>query len=395
VTAMTERIYLDHSATTPVAPDVIDAMALYHGDLYGNASSLHRFGREAHNALAESRASIAEHLGVRADEIVFTSGATEADNLALIGAAFAAKDRRHIVTSAIEHHAVLHAVQWMKSRGFPVTIVGVDPAGRVDPDEVRAALREDTLVVSVMAGNNEIGTIQPIAEIGALCRERGILFHTDAVQAFGKIPIPIEAVDLLSVSAHKLHGPKGVGFLYVRDGVRLAPILHGGGHERGRRSGTENIPGIVGLAAATRLAFADREEVTARMRRQRERLIEAVARIPGTRLNGDRDDSLPHIANFSFEGIEGESLVMRLDEAGIAVSTGSACSSPNLEPSHVLVAIGVPLSMAHGSLRVSMGRTTTDREISMFIDRLPEVVGALRAFSPFKVGESDVHRAGD
>jgi len=392
---MIERIYLDHSATTPVAPDVLDAMTPYHRDLYGNASSLHGFGREARDAVEESRASIAERLGARPSEIVFTSGATEANNLALIGAAFAAKDRRHIVTSAIEHHAVLHTIEWLKKRGFPTTIVGVDSAGRVDPDEVRSALREETLIVSVMAGNNEIGTIQPIAQISALCRERGVLFHTDAVQAYGKIPIAIGAVDLLSVSAHKLHGPKGVGFLYVRDGVRLTPILHGGGHERGRRSGTENVPGIVGLAAATRLAFDERDETTARMRGYRDRLIEAVERIPGTRLNGHRAESLPHIANFSFEGIEGESLVMRLDEAGIAASTGSACSSPNLEPSHVLVAIGVPLAMAHGSLRVSTGRTTSDREISAFIEVLPRVVDSLRAFSPFKVGESHVHRAGD
>jgi cysteine desulfurase len=252
---------------------------------------------------------------------------------------------------------------------------------------VREAIRDDTLLVSVMAGNNEIGSIEPIGEIGSICRERGVLFHTDAVQAYGKIPIPMDSIDLLSVSAHKFHGPKGVGFLFVRKGTRLTPLLHGGGHEGGLRSGTENVPGIVGLAAATRLAFEEREPVTERMRAFRERLIQEVLRIPGSRLNGHREQSLPHIANFSFQGIEGESLIMRLDEHGIMASTGSACSSPNLEASHVLVAIGVPLSMAHGSLRISTGRQTTEEEIETFLEVLPRVVKDLRAISPFKVGD--------
>ena len=252
---------------------------------------------------------------------------------------------------------------------------------------MRAALREDTFLVSIMAGNNEIGTIEPIDEIGRICRERGILFHTDAVQALGKVDVPVDGVDMLSASAHKLCGPKGVGLLVVRKGTRLAPLVRGGGHERGLRSGTENVPGIVGFAAALRLAFSERGEVVRRMEGFRGRLIASVLAMPGTRLNGHPSESLPHIANFSFAGIEGESLVMKLDEVGIAASTGSACSSPNLEPSHVLVAIGVPLSMAHGSLRISTGRDTTDHDIDRLLDALPGAVGELRAMSPFKVGE--------
>jgi len=383
---MTDFVYLDNSATTPVAEEVRQAMAPYHSVDFGNASSLHSFGRRAHRAIEESRAEIAELLAVRPDEILFTSGATEADNLAILGTAFATEDHRHIVTSKTEHHAVLHSVAWLETRGFEVTRLDPDGTGRIDPQQVRDAIRSDTLLVSIMAGNNEIGTLQPIETIGAICRERGVLFHTDAVQAYGKIDLPIENVDLLSISAHKLHGPKGVGCLFVRNGVRLVPLFHGGGHEKGRRSGTENVPGIVGLAAASRIAFRDRAEVTRRMAAYRERLIDGVGRLRGTRLNGHRTMCLPHIVNFSFQGIEGESLVMKLDEHGIAVSTGSACSSPNLEPSHVLVAIGVPLSMAHGSLRVSAGRQTTGKEIDRFLEVLPHVVEELRRMSPFKVG---------
>ena len=384
---MSERIYLDNSATTPVAPEALDAMAPFHHTEYGNASSLHAFGRAARNAMEDARSSIAELLGVAPREIVFTSGATEANNLAILGIAFASEDRKHIVTSTLEHPAVLHSADWLESRGFEVTRVSVDSTGKVAPDAVRDALRQDTLLVSIMAGNNEIGTIQPIGEIGKICRERGVPFHTDAVQAYGKIELPLEAVDMLSVSAHKLHGPKGVGLLYIRKGLKLAPLLHGGGHESGRRSGTENVPSIVGLGAASRLAFAERAETAARMVGFRSRLIEEVLKLPGTRLNGHPSDSLPHIANFSFEAIEGESLIMKLDEHGIAASTGSACSSPDLEASHVLLAIGVPLAMAHGSLRISTGRQTTADEIETFLRVLPGVVGELRAMSPFKVGE--------
>ncbi len=383
---MGKQVYLDNSATTPVAPEVVEAMTPYLQQDYGNASSLHNLGREARKAIEESRGEISQTLGVTPTEIVFTSGATEANNLAIKGLAFAHPDKRHLITSKVEHHAVLHTCQWMEERGYEVTALDVDRFGRVDPGELDEAIRDDTLLVSVIAGNNEIGTLQPIEQIGEICRARGVFFHTDAVQAYGKIPLPMETIDLLSVSAHKLHGPKGVGFLYVRRGVAITPLLHGGGHERGRRSGTENTPGIVGLAAAARLAFREMETTTARMRRYRQRLIAAISNLPGTQLNGDETKGLPHIVNFSFQAIEGESLVMKLDEHGIAVSTGSACSSPNLEPSHVLVAIGVPLSMAHGSLRISTGRQTTDAEIDKLLEELPRVVKELRAMSPFKVG---------
>ena len=384
---LVERIYLDNSATTAVAPEVMAAMRPYFSAVYGNASSLHGFGRDARRAIENARAQIAETLGVNPEDIFFTSGATEANNLAIKGLAFANPEKRHGITTKIEHHAVLHPCAWLQTQGYEVTYVDVDAYGRVDPEAVRAAIRDDTLLVSVMAGNNEIGTIEPIAQIGAICHERGVLFHTDAVQAYGKIPLPLEMVDLLSVSAHKLNGPKGVGFLYVRTGIKLTPLLHGGGHERGLRSGTENTPGIVGMAAAAQLAISERDEVVPRLRGFRERLIAEISKIPGTKLNGHPQESLPHITNFSFAGIEGESLVMRLDERGIAASTGSACSSPTLEPSHVLQAIKVPLSMAHGSLRISTGRDTTTEQITAFLAVLPQVVADLRAISPFKVGE--------
>ena len=387
VMELTTRIYLDNSATTPVAPQVVEAMLPYFSEVYGNASSLHGFGQDAHKALNESREAIAETLGADPSEILFTAGATEADNLAIKGLAFANPGKRHIITSKVEHDAVLRTCRWLETQGYEVTYLDVDGNGRVDPGEVADSIREDTLLVSVMAGNNEIGTIEPIEEIGEICRERGVLFHTDAVQAYGKVPLPLDVIDMLSVSAHKISGPKGVGFLYVRRGIKLTPVLHGGGHEGGLRSGTENIPGIVGMAAAARLAFSEMDEVVPRLRDFRERLIETITSLPGTRLNGDRAGSLPHVSSFSFAGIEGESLVMRLDEQGIATSTGSACSSPNLEPSHVLVAIGVPLTMAHGSLRISTGRQTTDDDIDAILAALPPVVEGLRAISPFKVGE--------
>ncbi len=362
-------------------------MRPYFSEVYGNASSLHGFGRDARRAIENARAQIAETLGVNSNEIFFTSGATEANNLAIKGLAAVNSGKRHVITTKIEHHAVLHPCAWLQTQGYEVTYLDVDPYGRIDPEAVRAAICDDTLLVSVMAGNNEIGTIEPIARIGEICRERGVLFHTDAVQAYGKISLPLEVIDLLSVSAHKLNGPKGVGFLYVRRGIKLTPLLHGGGHERGLRSGTENTPGIVGMAAAAQLALSERDEVVPRLRGFREQLIAEISKIPGTKLNGHPEEALPHITNFSFAGIEGESLVMRLDEHGIATSTGSACSSPNLEPSHVLQAIKVPLSMAHGSLRISTGRDTTAEQIDAFLIVLPQVVADLRAISPFKVGE--------
>jgi len=386
VKAMSKSVYLDNSATTPVAPEVVEAMDRYSEQEYGNASSLHALGRQARKAIEESRGEIADSLGVTPKEIVFTAGATEANNLAIKGLAFAHPEKRHLITCNTEHHAVLHACQWLEERGSEVTYLDVDRFGQVSPDQLTEAIRDDTLLVSIMVGNNEIGTLQPIEQIGTICRESGVFFHTDAVQAYGKVPLPIDVIDLLSVSAHKLHGPKGVGFLAVRKGVSLTPLFHGGGHERGRRSTTENTPGIVGLATAARLAFRKMQSTTKRMRAYRQQLITSVTNIPGTRLNGHETESLPHIVNVSFQAIEGESLVMKLDELGFAVSTGSACSSPNLEPSHVLVAIAVPLSMAHGSLRISTGRQTTQEEIDAFLEVLPRVVEELRAISPFKVG---------
>lgn len=383
---MKENIYLDNSATTPLASEVLEAMKPFYRSSYGNASSLHSAGREARKAVEENRNLIAERLGIQTNEIVFTSGATEADNLAILGTALGAKNGGQIIISRIEHDAVLHAADWLATQGYDITPLDVDKFGRVDPEAVREAIGPDTLLVSVMAGNNEIGTIQPIRRIGEICKEQNVPFHTDAVQAYGKIELPMDVIDMLSVSAHKLHGPKGVGFLYIRKGVKLTPILHGGGHEGGRRSGTENVPGIVGLGAATQIAFEEREQVIHRMKGFRDHLIEEVLKLPGTRLNGHITDSLPHIANFSFEAIEGESLIMKLDEHNIAASTGSACSSPTLKPSHVLVALGVPLSMAHGSLRISTGRQTTDREIEAFLETLPVVVQELRDISPFRVG---------
>jgi cysteine desulfurase len=288
---MIKRIYLDNSATTPVAPEVIEAMLPYFSEEYGNASSLHSFGQAARQAVENSREKVAATLGASPAEIVFTAGATEANNLAIKGLSFAHPEKRHIITSKVEHHAVIHTCGWLEKRGYDVTYLDVDSSGWINPTAVRKAIREDTLLVSIMAGNNEIGTLEPIEEIGAICREKGIFFHTDAVQAYGKVPLSMETIDLLSVSAHKLHGPKGVGFLYVRKGVPFIPLFHGGGHERGRRSGTENVPGVVGLAAAADIAFQDMEATATRLRGYRERLIAEISAIPGTRLREFGDEA--------------------------------------------------------------------------------------------------------
>ncbi|UCF10119.1 MAG: cysteine desulfurase, partial [Candidatus Bipolaricaulota bacterium] len=300
--------YLDNAATTPVDPAVVDAMRPYFLKEYGNPSSLHSAGREAHRAMDRARAELADYLRFEPDEIVFTAGATEANNLALVGRFFAEPTKRHIITCATEHHAVLHTCDWLETQGARITRLGVDDSGRIDPEEIEAEITDDTLMVSVMTGNNEIGTLQPIADIGRRCRAHGVPLHSDAVQAFGKIDIPSESCDFLSLSAHKFHGPKGVGVLAARRGFRLVPLLHGGGHEGGMRSGTENIPGIVGLAHAARLAIAAREAEHTRLAAFRRRIIAAVEELPGTRLNGHRDLCLPHIANFGFAAIEGESL---------------------------------------------------------------------------------------
>ncbi|MGN0794302.1 MAG: cysteine desulfurase NifS [Aristaeellaceae bacterium] len=379
-----KRIYLDNAATTACAPEVVEAMLPYFTQTFGNASSVHAFGRESRRAIETARRQVARALNVAApQEIVFTAGGSESDNWAIKGAAFARADRgRHIITSAIEHHAVLHTCQWLEKQGFEVTCLPVDAEGRVSVEHVERALRPDTVLVSVMMANNEIGTLQPVAQIGGLCRERGVLFHTDAVQAVGAIPVDVQAMhaDLLSLSAHKFHGPKGVGALYVRKGVRLDNLVHGGAQERGLRAGTENLAGIVGLGKAIEMATAHLEDNAAHMTRLRDRLIAGIMeRVPEVRLNGHPTDRLPNNCNLSFQGVEGEALLLRLDLAGIAGSSGSACTSGTLDPSHVLLAIGLPVAMAHGSLRLTLGADTTEEDIDAVLERLPPIVADLRS----------------
>ncbi len=383
-----EISYLDNAATTRMDPRVVEAMLPYFTELYGNASELHAKGLEARKALDYARASIALRIGAEPDEIVFTGGGTEADNLAVKGVARRYKKRgRHLIISAIEHPAVLHPAQYLeKEEGFEVTLVPVDREGFVDPGSVEDAIRKDTVLVSVIHGNNEIGTIEPIREIAAVCRERGALFHTDAVQTLGKIPVDVEdlGVDLLTGSAHKVHGPKGVGMLYVRKGVRPMPVLHGGGHERGIRSGTENVPGIVGFAKALELCLEDLEGEAARYRKLRDMLIEGV--LDATQhsfLNGPTGDRrLPQNAHFGVRYVEGESMMLRLDAEGFEVSTGSACSSGDLEPSRTLLAIGLSHEEAHGSVRVTLGRWTKMEEVERFIEVFPRIARQLQEMSP-------------
>lgn len=379
-------IYVDHSATTPVRQEVLEAMLPYFTDTFGNPSSIYSAGREAKRAIEEARDTVARLLHCQNSEIYFTGGGTEADNWALIGAAFAnQKKGNHIITSAIEHHAVLHTCQYLEKHGFRVTYVGVDADGIVKLDELEAAICDETILISVMMANNEIGTIQPIREIGEIARAHKILFHTDAVQAVGQLEIDLSRlpVDMLSLSAHKFHGPKGIGLLYVKKGAKVDIYLHGGGQESGKRAGTENTPGIVGLARALSLAVAVREEHCKRMAALRDRFIEQVeARIPYIRLNGSRDRRLPTNANFSFRFIEGESLLLMLDLKGIAASSGSACTSGSLDPSHVLLAIGLTHEVAHGSLRVTFGEDNTMEDVEAIVAALEEVVPKLRQMSP-------------
>ena len=376
------RVYADHGATTPVDPRVLGAMLPYFAEAFGNASSIHAWGQAAREAVDVAREQVAHAIGAAPAEVVFTSGATEADNFAVGGAALANEDRgRHIIVSSIEHHAVLEPCRFLESRGFEVTYLPVDRSGRIDPADVRAALRADTILVSVMHANNELGTIQPVAEVGALVRGRGILMHSDAAQTVGILPVDVGtlAVDLLSVSAHKRYGPKGVGALYVRKGARLQRLQHGGSHERNRRAGTENVPGIVGLGEALRLALELMAEEAERLRALRDRLRAALGAIPGAHLNGDPTDGLPGTVNVSFEGTDSESLLMALDLRGIAASSGSACTSGSLEPSHVLRAIGLPPEVAKGTVRLSLGRGTTDEEVDYLLEIMPEIVLSLRA----------------
>lgn len=381
---MSRRVYLDHNASTPVHPDVVAAMLPFFGEVYGNPSSVHAFGRAAREAVDDARARLARFLGSRADEIVFTSGGTESDNFGIKGLA-QARGAGHLITSRIEHHAVLRTCETLERQGFAVTYLPVDSQGRIDPDDVRRALRPDTLVISVMHANSEVGTIQPVAEIGALARAHGVPLHVDAVQTFGKIPIDVDAmgIDLLSFSGHKIYGPKGVAGLYVRRGTKMVSIQHGGDHERRRRGGTENVAGIVGLAAAVDIRAREMHTEAERLAALRDRLWEGIrARVPESRLNGEGAPRLPGTANVVFHRVESESIVLGLDLKGVAVSAGSACTSGNVEPSYVLVAMGIPVDWAMGAVRFSLGRSTTSEDVDYVVEAIEPIVRKLRLASP-------------
>ena len=379
-------IYTDNAATTKMSRAAIAAMQPYFDEIYGNPSSLHSAGQRAKEALTAAREQIAACLGCTAREIYFTSGGSEADNQAILSAAAigAKKGKKHIISTAFEHHAVLHTLEKLRREGFEVELLDVRSYGNISVRQVADAIREDTCLVTVMYANNEIGSILPIAEIGRLCRERGVLFHTDAVQAAGHLPINVteQSIDLLSLSAHKFHGPKGVGVLYARTGVPLTTLVEGGAQERGKRGGTENVAGVVGMATALREMCAHMEENAASVARLRDRLIEGLSKIPHSALNGDRDNRLPGNVSFCFEGIEGESLLLLLDDKGICASSGSACTSGALDPSHVLLAIGRPHEIAHGSLRLSLSEENTDEEIDCLLREIPSAVEYLRNMSP-------------
>lgn len=383
---MKRFVYADNAATTPVSQTVLNAMLPYYTEKYGNPSSLYAIGREAKKALEEARANVANHLGALPNEIFFTSGGSEADNWAIKGIAheLAKKGKKHIITSKFEHHAVLHTTEALEKEGFEVTYLEVYENGIVKPEDVEKAIREDTALVTIMYANNEIGTIQPISEIGAICKKHGVLFHTDAVQAVGNIRINVkdENIDLLSLSGHKLHAPKGVGALYVRRGIRLPNLISGGAQERGKRAGTENVAGIVALSVAMDEAYANLEERNERLIRMRDRLIEGASKIERSRLNGDPVKRLPGNFNMCFEGIEGESLLLKLDFAGISASSGSACTSGSLDPSHVLLAIGLPHEIAHGSLRISFSDQNSEEDVDYILEVLPGIVSYLRDISP-------------
>lgn len=380
------RIYADNAATTKMSRAAIDAMQSYMDELYGNPSSLYAFGQKAKEALEDARSRIAACLGCEARELTFTSGGSESDNQAIRSAAAlgARKNKRHMISTAFEHHAVLHTLKRLESEGFEVTLLDVHENGLVTPEQVRDAIRPDTCLVTIMYANNEIGTVQPISEIGAVCREAGVLFHTDAVQAAGHLPIDVKAqnIDLLSLSAHKFHGPKGIGVLYARRGVALTNLIEGGAQERGKRAGTENIPSIMGMAAALEESCAHLTENAVRVSALRDKLIAGLSAIPHSVLNGDPARRLPGNVNFCFEGIEGESLLLLLDDKGICASSGSACTSGSLDPSHVLLAIGRPHEIAHGSLRLTINEETTEAEVDYLIEAVWDVVSYLRSMSP-------------
>lgn len=381
-----KNIYFDHAATTSVKPDVLEAMLPYFTEKYGNASSIYSLGRENKKAIDDAREKVAKALNALPKEIFFTSGGTEADNWALEGIAFANQAKgKHIITTNIEHHAILHTCKFLEKQGFEVSYVPVDNKGIVHVEDIEKAVRPDTILISIMFANNEIGTIQPIKEIGALAKEKEIYFHTDAVQAIGNIPIDVKDmnIDLLSLSGHKFYGPKGVGVLYIRDGVRISPMIHGGGQERGKRASTENVAGIVGLGKAIELATENVEQYNIKLMKLRDRAIkEILEKIPYSRLNGDEKNRLPGNVNISFEFIEGESILLMLDMKGICASSGSACTSGSLDPSHVLLAIGLPHEIAHGSLRLTFGEENTDSDLDYLLETLPPIIEKLRAMSP-------------
>lgn len=384
--AMSDYIYLDNAATTRTAPEVYEAIKPYFDLYYGNASSIYRFAGEAQKAIDQARSTVADFLGAEANEIYFTGGGSESDNWALKGIAQSLKSKgNHIITTKIEHHAILHTCEYLEKQGYEITYLDVDEEGRIDPEEVRRNIRPETILVSVMFANNEIGTIEPIREIGRITREKEIYFHTDAVQAYGHIPINVNEcnIDLLSASGHKFNGPKGIGILYIRNGVRIGSFIHGGAQERGRRAGTHNTPGIVGFGKATELAKKKLDERRQYETKLRDYLIDRVlTEIPYTRLNGSRTDRLSNNANFCFRFIEGESLLIMLDQKGICASSGSACTSGSLDPSHVLLAIGLPHEIAHGSLRLTLSDETTKGEVDATVDELKKIVGRLRSMSP-------------
>uniref|UniRef100_A0A7C5Z188 Cysteine desulfurase IscS n=1 Tax=Caldicellulosiruptor owensensis TaxID=55205 RepID=A0A7C5Z188_9FIRM len=379
-------VYFDHAATTPLKKEVLDEMMPYLTEQYGNPSTIYKLGREAKKAVELARERVAKALNADIQEIYFTSGGTESDNWALKGVAFANRDKgKHIITTTIEHHAVLHPLKYLEGLGFEVTYVPVESNGIVDPQKIKEAIRNDTILISVMLANNEIGTIQPVKEIAKIAKEKGIIIHTDAVQAVGQIPVDVKdlGVDLLSLSAHKFYGPKGVGALYIKKGTKIHPFSHGGAQERNRRAGTENVAGIVGLGKAIELATQNLSEYAAKLQKLRDKLIDGVlSKIDYVRLNGDRYNRLPNNANFSFEFIEGESLLLMLDMKGIAASSGSACTSGSLDPSHVLLAIGLEHEVAHGSLRITLGEDNTEEDIDYLLEVLPEIVSRLREMSP-------------
>ncbi len=387
---MGKKIYMDYAATTPVRKEVFEEMGPYFSEKFGNASSLHSFGVEAAQAIDESRKRIAVAINAEPNEIIFTAGGTEADNLALKGVAFANKEKgNHIIVSSIEHDAVLQTAKFLEKDGFSVTLLPVDKYGLIDLDELKKSITDKTILVSIMHANNEIGTIEPVEEIGKICKGRNVIFHTDAVQTFGKIPIDVKRmdIDLLSGSSHKIYGPKGVGFLYVRKGVDIHPLFHGGGQEHGLRSGTENVAGIVGFGKAAELAVAGMGAESARLTRLRDKIITETLKIENSKLNGHATKRLPNNINATFKFIEGEGLVLLLNEAGIAASTGSACSSKSLEPSHVLLALGLKHEEAHGSLRITLGRETSESDVDYLLSVLPGCVARLRRISPFGKGE--------